>query len=227
MSDTSPQIADALPQKPPLRSVLREARLAQDAAHFAHAWWRLPSRPKGNGRSVLLLPGFGTDGTSMGALSVYLRRLGFRPKGWRLGTNRGNVEELMPLVEARVEEVASKAGGPIDLVGWSLGGFLARETARDRPDLVRRIVTLASPVVGGPKYTVLNGHYERRGADLNAIEAEIEERTRVPLITPVTALYTKSDGIVDWRACIDRLSPNVEHIEVKASHLGIGNRVDA
>lgn len=204
------------------RALLNEARLVGDVAHIAAVWWQLPRRPAGHGRHVLLLPGLGTNQVSMAPISIYLRRLGYRPHGWGLGRNRGNVPTLLPLVIERIAALAAQAGGPIDVVGWSLGGYLGREAARDRPDLVRRIVTLASPVIGGPKYTVIHGLYARRGADVDGLAQAADDRYAVPLTTPVTALYTKTDGIVDWRACIDTRSPNVRHIEVEASHLGIG-----
>jgi len=103
---------------------------------------------------------------------------------------------------------------------------LAREAARDRPDLVRHVVTLGSPVVGGPKYTAVAGVYRSRGVDLDAVEAEVDARYANSLSTRVTAIYSRSDGVVAWRACIDRRSPNVDHVEVVATHLGLGFSAD-
>ena len=84
------------------------------------------------------------------------------------------------------------------------------------------MITLGSPVVGGSKYTAVAGFYRRQGIDLDAIEAEVEARNRLPLATPVTAIYSRSDGVVAWRACIDPYSPQVDHVEVAATHLGLG-----
>ena len=67
--------------------------------------------------------------------------------------NGGDVAALLPRVIAQIERRAVATGTPVRLVGWSLGGVLAREAARDRPELVERVVTLGSPIVGGPKYT--------------------------------------------------------------------------
>ena len=108
------------------------------------------------------------------------------------------------------------------LIGWSLGGYLAREAARERPQAAHQVITLGSPVVGGPKYTAVAGAYLRRGIDLDVIEAEVAARNRQPLDTPVTAVYSRSDGVVAWQACIDRHSTNVEHVEVETTHLGLG-----
>jgi hypothetical protein len=84
------------------------------------------------------------------------------------------------------------------------------------------VITLGSPVVGGPKYTAVAGAYRRQGIDLDAIEAEVAARNRQPLETPVTAVYSRSDGVVAWQACIDRHARNVEHVEVETTHLGLG-----
>jgi poly(3-hydroxyalkanoate) synthetase len=58
-------------------------------------------------------------------------------------------------------------------------------------------------------------------------QAIIEREDTTELTTPVTAVYSKTDGIVAWQACIDKKSPNVEHIEVKASHIGLGISADS
>jgi pimeloyl-ACP methyl ester carboxylesterase len=92
----------------------------------------------------------------------------------------------------------------VRLIGWSLGGYLAREAARDCPDLVHQVITLRSPVVGGPKYTLVAEAYRRRGIDLDEVEAQVEARNSVPLRTPVVAIYSRNDAVVEWEACIDR-----------------------
>jgi pimeloyl-ACP methyl ester carboxylesterase len=110
----------------------------------------------------------------------------------------------------------------VRLIGWSLGGFIAREVARERPAVIERVLTLGSPVVGGPKYTAVGHVYRRRGYDLDAIEAAVAARNRVPITVPVTAIYSRRDAIVSWQACIDEANPHVEHVEIDATHLGLG-----
>jgi pimeloyl-ACP methyl ester carboxylesterase len=110
----------------------------------------------------------------------------------------------------------------VRLIGWSLGGYLAREAARERPREIERVVTLGSPVVGGPKYTVVGHYYARQGYDLDEIEAAVAQRDRTPLKVPVTAVYSRADGVVAWRACIDSANECVEHVEVATTHLGLG-----
>ena len=155
-------------------------------------------------------------------LKSYLRLLGYRVRGWGLGRNSGDVRELLPRVLKRIGSFARRTEQEVRLIGWSLGGYLAREAARERPDLVHRVITLGTPVIGGPKYTVVARQFVRRGMDMAAIEAEIELRNQISLRTPVTAIYSRADAVVAWEACIDHNGVDVEHVEVRATHLGLG-----
>jgi pimeloyl-ACP methyl ester carboxylesterase len=209
------------PRTPPPLRLLGEARVLWELPRLLVSVPRLARAPRGNGEHVLVLPGYGASDASTRVLRDYLRLLGYRPHPWGLGRNTGSVGRLLPRVIERLERIAGR-DGPVFLVGWSLGGYLAREAARDRPKLVRHVVTLGSPVVGGPKYTAVASRYRRQGFDLDAIEAKVEARYARPLRVPVTAIYSKTDGVVDWRACIDRRSPDVRHVEVSSTHLGLG-----
>lgn len=198
---------------------------------------------------VMVLPGLGAGDASTAPLRYYLRKHGYDAAGWGLGTNlggRGMVKDFDTLAErwdidtsrphrgeaevpalceaviAAVEARAGKAGAPIALVGWSLGGYLAREVARDLPDLVSTVVTMGSPVVGGPKYTSVAPLYRARGVDVDWIAEEIDKRYERPITQPITAIYSRQDGVVGWQASIDHRSPNVDHIEVAVSHMGLG-----
>jgi pimeloyl-ACP methyl ester carboxylesterase len=183
---------------------------------------KLARQPRGRGQRVLVLPGYGAGDASTALLRAYVCFLGYQPRGWGLGRNDGEVPDLLPRVVERLEAVAREEGRSVGIIGWSLGGYLAREAARERPQAARQVITLGSPVVGGPKYTAVAGAYRLRGIDLDEIEAAVAERNRLPLATPVTAIYSRSDGVVAWQACIDRHAQNVEHVEVDTTHLGLG-----
>ena len=171
---------------------------------------------------VLVLPGFGANDASTSVLRAFLRHIGFDAQGWGPERNHGDVLALLEPVRNMVRRFADRSGAPVQLVGWSLGGVLARETARDAPDVVRQVITFGTPVVGGPKYTRVGARYARLGFDLDALEATVEERHREPITVPVTAIYSRADGIVAWRACIDPWTAGVEHVEVGSTHLGLG-----
>jgi len=208
---------------PPSRAgLLREPLGALEIPRLLLKGASLASQPRGNGEPVVVLPGYGASDASTFVLRSYLGLLGYDVHGWGFGRNGGDVRELVPRVIDLVAKLEDEAEQPVSLVGWSLGGVIARETARERPALVARVVTLGSPVVGGPKYTLVADYYRRRGFDLDAIEAAAAERNRIPLQVPVTAIYSRNDGVVAWRACVDDSGGDVEHVEVATTHLGLG-----
>jgi pimeloyl-ACP methyl ester carboxylesterase len=204
---------------PPPRLLLGEVRGAFEPARLLLRLPLLATLPRGNGASVLVLPGYGASDASTAVLQTFLKLLGYRAFGWKLGRNTGNVARLLPNVLERMEEVAS---APVHLIGWSLGGYIAREAARERPDRVRSVITLGSPVIGGPKYTTVAERYRRQGIDLDELERIVDARYDKPLSTPVTAIFSKADGVVAWEACIDRRSIGIEHVEVGTTHIGLG-----
>jgi len=153
----------------------------------------------------------------------YLRSLGYDVKGWGLGVNLGRIEEVLPIVGAQAEAMLQNTGIKRRVVGWSLGGVIAREVARDLPDVVDRVVTMGTPVSGGPKYTVAAGSFaEVNGEVLESYIQRIEERLRRPLPVPVTAIFSRNDRVVAWRACRDPYQPDVDYVEVAATHAGLG-----
>jgi len=209
-------------QAPTRMGALAELRTPVDMLVSAGRWLVLSKKPAPEPRTVLLVPGFGATERSMALIGRHLERVGHRVHDWGLGRNHGKVPALLEALEKRVEELAARAGEPIVAVGWSLGGYLARESARDRPDRFRKVITLGSPVIGGPKFTVTARWYRERGFDVDQIERIVAERFATPLQVPVVAVYSKRDGVVAWEACIDRWSPDVRHVEISATHVGLG-----
>lgn len=204
---------------PPDRTTHGELRALREPIRLVLALPRLMRRTEVEARTVITVPGFGVDDRAMAPVRAYLRRAGHVAVGWERGRNNGEVEEMWPKLLERVREVADGAGDTVDLVGWSLGGVLAREAARDLPHLVGHVVTFGTPVVGGPRYTrAARAYGEPR---LTEIEHLIDERERLPIKVPITALYSKRDGVVAWQACIDSFGNPVEHIEVRSTHLGM------
>lgn len=206
---------------PPLRYLLAEMALPAVLGKTALQWMSLPRIHRGNGRPVLLLPGYGMHSRSMGLLQRYLRQLGFDAHQWSLGTNNGDMKSSLPKVQADIDRLNHQSGQSVAMVGWSLGGTMARECARDQPAKVRNIITLGSPVVGGPRYTAFKPMFEKRGFDLERAANTVLARYRKPLLTPVTAVYCQQDSIVNWQACIDRFSPNVTHVAVDTPHMSM------
>ena len=206
---------------------MREARGLIELPRLLLRFPSLARLPRGNGEPILILPGYGAgDGSTM-ILKGYLRLLGYRARGWGLGRNRGPASESLPRLLRRLGNLSRRSKQKVVIIGWSFGGYLARELARERPDLVRLVITLGTPVVGGPKYTAAAKSYRKRGIDIEAIAAEVEQRSLLAdLEIPVVAIYSRDDSVVAWQACIDRQSPNIEHVEIKSTHLGFGFSAD-
>ena len=198
---------------------------------------------------VTVIPGLGASDSSMMPLRAFLKRRGYAPEGWGLGVNlggkgkltdlsqlsdrwavdrdhthkgEGEVPYMCDLMTERVKARADDLGRPISLIGWSLGGYIAREVARDLPNDVDRVITMGSPVFGGPKYTSAAPLYRKRDFDLDWLESEVLKRFDTPITQPITAIYSKRDGVVGWTAAKDNLSPNVNHIEVNCAHVAMG-----
>lgn len=210
---------EPLPVAP--KAFLKELRTASSVARLLTTPRKRFVR-KAQKQPVLTLPGFGSGDAAMLGVRQQLKRAGFDTYRWQLGFNLGDVPNMLPRVVERIETVYRRTQQPVRLVGWSLGGFLAREAAREVPELVAHIVTLASPIRGGPKYTITANWYRRQGVDVDAIEAAVAERANHPLPVPVSCVYSKADGVVDWRAVVDFDNPKAANFEVDCSHLAMG-----
>jgi hypothetical protein len=206
-------------QPPPIGRLAWEALSGVELGRLLIRSPALLAAPRGDA-PVAVLPGYGADDASTLPLRTFLRRLGHEVQGWGLGRNRGDVAALLPRVADGVRALAEHRGRPVHLVGQSLGGVLARELARNQPDLIAQVITLGTPVAGGPSHTRLGFRYTPQ--QRVEIAAAIEERNRIPITVPVTAVYSRRDGIVAWEACIDEHNPQVDHVEVSSSHLGMG-----
>ena len=204
---------------PPALSRLKELRLGSDMVRFAVTAPTLSRARRGDGRTALVVPGFKTSDRSLIPLRTFLGRWGHRAEPWRQGTNDGDIDRLLDATFARATELAERSGRPINLIGWSLGGVYVREVARDLPESVHRVVTMGTPLFG-PHHTV--GHTFYSEEQLEKIDAQIDERYRRPIERPIMAIWSRSDGIVDWRACRDDMSPDVRNLEVSSGHVGMG-----
>jgi pimeloyl-ACP methyl ester carboxylesterase len=198
-------------------------RAAAELASFATFRPILERAPRGDGHPVLVLPGLGGDDRSTVPLRGFLRRRGYAVHGWGLGTNRISRSVVMALGQ-RFEELYERHGRqPISLVGWSLGGIYSREIARARPVAVRQVITLGSPFREAP------GEESHPTAWIRAMYPNMPRRQldQSALAVPSTAIFSRTDGIVPWRASRDVTSSRAESIEVISSHVGLGHHPGA
>ncbi|MDF7775840.1 alpha/beta hydrolase [Sphingomonas sp. AOB5] len=206
----------------PLAWMLEPARAAWNVAELMLAQEQLKAAPRGDGRPVLLLPGLFNSDRSNFVMRGFLEKLGYRVFGWELGRNFG-VRAVGPEAErliARIEAIRDETGEKVTLIGVSLGGIMARLVAHRRGDLVREVITVSSPYAGPPTATnvwkafeLITG--EKIGDD--QVKARSAEAA-APLPIPTTAIWSRSDGLVNGMICRD---DNCRAIEITSSHMGV------
>lgn len=210
-------------KKPSFLSSLRELGTPLEFLKFPFRTPALATAPRGDGRKVVLLPGFTSPEMAMLPLATYLKYLGYDASTWGMGINGGDVDPLTEEFGARVQAMAEASGQPVTLIGWSLGGVIARETARLFSDTVREVITMGTPLIGGPKYTAVGQIYAmKENMDLDVFEHEVHARNSVGLSQPLTVIYSKSDGIVGWQAARDVYNDHARNIEVRSTHFALG-----
>lgn len=221
-----------------LRPLLAEVTVVREFMHSDHLPWfrgRSACAARVRGQPVLLVPGFLAGDLSLRPLTIWLRSLGHRTYRAQMLSNVTCTRSATDRLEQRVEEIATRREQPVALVGHSLGGLLARALASRRPDLVRGIVTLGSPLLApGAVHTVMKldltllrvlnrmGVDAVMGADCLggscARQSWADLTAGWPVEMPFTSVFSARDGIVDWRSCLD---PAARHVEVRSSHMGM------
>jgi triacylglycerol lipase len=220
--------------RPPL---WREARLGLEAAALLRdPVFRGAGLGDGRGRPVLLVPGFMAGDASLGPMAGWLKRAGYRPARAGMVANVDCSGAALSRLEERLEQVVREQGKRAVVIGQSRGGAFAKVAAVRRPDLVCGIVTLGAPqmaplavhplvrlhlhAVGALGSLGAPGLFRRSCLDGECC-AEFWSELAGPMPAGVgfVAVYSKSDGIVDWRACLDPCAD--EQVEIAASHIGM------
>ncbi|HLM10213.1 MAG TPA: hypothetical protein VK307_10905 [Thermoleophilaceae bacterium] len=220
--------------RPPL---WREARVGLEAAALMRdPVFRGDGLRDGRGRPVVLIPGFLAGDGSLGLMSNWLKRAKYRPVRAGMFTNVDCSGAALARLERRLDWAVAEQGSPAVIVGQSRGGSLAKALARRRPELVAGIVTLGSPQVDPfaihPLVRLQVEAVSRLGSlgapglfRRSCLEgeccAEFWEHLAGPMPDGVgfVSIYSRSDGVVDWRACLDPAAD--EHVEIDASHCGM------
>ncbi len=219
----------AMPQSEPERIrppsmalALAEGRALAELALTLATRRLLMMAPKGDGHPVLVLPGLLASDRSTVLMRRYLTDLGYDAYGWGHGQNFGRFYRMREVLGRQVDGLYLSTGAKVSIVGWSMGGVFARYLALTRPDKIRRIVTLGSPFSvdinasnASKLYEAMSNEGPARVGDLEALAGDLP--------VPNTSVYTKLDGIVNWRTSIPNAAPNAEAVEIRlASHVGLG-----
>jgi pimeloyl-ACP methyl ester carboxylesterase len=179
--------------------------------------------PRGDGHPVLLLPGFLACDLSMAPMRRYLKELGYDSYAWSMGRNMGGVSRMRSALRDRLAGIHSATGRKVSVVGWSLGGVYARDLALQAPEMVRSVVTLGSPFANDVRATNATRLYEALTGETVEDNSELRNAIAGDLPVPTTSIYSRADGIVNWRTCLLRACDTAENIEIHlASHIGLG-----
>ena len=203
-----------------MREIVEAARATFATPHYPDGL------PRGNGETVLLIPGFLAGDWTMHSLRDFLRHLDYRAEFAGVMLNLGPTNGFLPYLEHAVERLHGEAAEPIVVIGQSLGGAFARALAHRHAEKIAHVVTLASPIrfpVATPLDAVIKLLAPLHGPDALSLREEIE---RMPPV-PVTALYSKEDGIIDWRCCLQEESGGCRNIEVSGAHSAMGFNPEA
>jgi pimeloyl-ACP methyl ester carboxylesterase len=157
---------------------------------------------------VLVIPGLGGGNGWTKPLRTYLTALGHDVHAPAPGTMKALSGTVVDSLVEQTATLVAAGGQPVSLLGWSVGGCFARRVAHRCPDLVHQVITLGAPLDGHLWY----------GAEPAAGDE---------LAVPVTAIYSRTDGIFDWRRCVQQPGDHAENLEILSSHLGMSTNPHA
>ncbi len=214
----------ARPASPPHPLLtLVEGRAVLEYGSFVALRGLLGMLPKGDGHSVIVLPGFMAGDRSTGPMRRLLTSLNYDPHGWGLGRNVRIDLERERAMQDLLCRTADASGRKVSLIGWSLGGVFAREIAKAHPDKVRQVISLGSPISDDRNHSNARRLFEMlNGSEPAPVkEGRYRNLSEAPPV-PTTSILTKTDGVVGWRGSVQAPGAQTENIVVHASHVGLG-----
>ena len=218
----------------------RESRIGLEAAALLrHPIYRGEGVAHADGQPVMLIPGFLAGDDSLGFMTRWLRRTGHHTRKAGIRANVDCSAAAFDRLEERLELMAETRGERVAIVGQSRGGNFAKVLARRRPDLVSGIVTLGSPqkdpvaihpLVRAQVYAVgalgtigARGLFKHSCLWGDCCKTFWDDlRGELPPEVGYVSVYSRTDGVVNWRACLDE---GARHVEVRASHCGMAVNV--
>ena len=126
-----PLPAPSDPTAPAVPPLWREGRIGLEWAGLRRSdVFRGDGVPQGDGRGVLLIPGFLAGDGSLGTMTQWLRAAGWHTKRAGIRANIACSEVACTRIEERLEALAERTGDRVAIVGQSRGGVFAKALAR-------------------------------------------------------------------------------------------------
>jgi triacylglycerol lipase len=228
-------------ERPAATPIWREPLVAAEWVHLRMSpVYRGHGVQRGNGAAVVVVPGFLMNDWYLGELRGWLARIGYRPFHSDIGWNAECLDILTDRLLATIDDAYATTRDKVHLVGHSLGGALARSAAARRPERVASVTTLASPFRGLRSHPLLLAIADRlrrgiRERHARAVEPDcFTPRCGCPAVAGLQApmpdsvrqlaIYTRTDGILDWRFCLSE--DPADNVEVEGTHVGLAFNVD-
>lgn len=206
---------------PSIINTLLELRAGSEYVSGLTSYAAIDYLPRGDGHPVMVVPGFMANEISTQRLRTFLRVMGYDTFDWRQGRNVGRLGPSENTLLARIRMIHERLGKKPSVVGWSLGGVYARILAKNHPHDIRSVITLGSPLVH-PQRSAIDHIYRRTTQQPPQQHPEQLAGINAAPAVPATSIYSRLDGIVNWRACLSEESPTSENIRVFGSHCGLG-----
>jgi len=227
------------PKRPSMLDALGEFRVPLEASVYwlgalAHPWPHVAMR---DAKVVMLIPGFMAGDVTLAPLANFCRWLGHRAVYAGILSNSECPRETMRKLSLRLALAYEKFDQRIVVIGQSLGGVYAREIARERPEMVERVISLGSPIrkprnaanlaVQAVARSIAAIRGKADGCLSESCECGLMLSDESPADVPTTHIYSRTDGVVHWESCVDLSGAStVENVEVMGSHVGMGINAD-
>lgn len=214
------------PEPPHLRFLLREAALPIQWLRGKSAAPRLAAQSPGDGRPVLVIPGFGNLDSHTALLRHTLDLAGFRSFPWALGPGGPVKPDLFARMDLRLAAIMEQTQGPVTLLGWSRGGVIARGYAHHAPGNVAAVITLGSPFSGDPRSNRAWRLYEAL-ADHPVDRPPIGGNYATKPSAYTVAIWSPRDGIVPRIAAEGQPDERDAAVAIRCGHFAMSCAPDA
>jgi Serine aminopeptidase, S33 len=202
-------------------------RAAAEYAALQITNFRQPvATPLGDQHPVVIFPGLASNGSAVAPLRKFCRSQGYAAYDWGRGYNTGpsgDVNKWLTDLAHHTEALIAPHAGKATLIGWSLGGFYARELGKLMAPKIRQVITIGTPFNAEADYTRVGWLYRLLRGEAGMLDQKLSRQLRTPPPVPTTSIYSRSDGIVAWETCCHQSRRNrLEDVEIHGSHIGMG-----